>query len=50
VLEALGYDPVHVDVLLDRSGLDPASLNAGLLELELTEIVDRLADGRYQRR
>jgi DNA processing protein len=50
VLEALGYDPVHVDVLQARSGLDLATLNASLLELELIEIIARMSDGRYQRR
>jgi DNA processing protein len=50
VLKALGYDPVHLDVLQARSGLDLATLNASLLELELTEIIARTSDGRYQRR
>jgi DNA processing protein len=50
VLEALGYDPVHLDVLQERSGLDLGLLNASLLELELAEIIVRMADGRFQRR
>ncbi|SHH43528.1 DNA-processing protein DprA [Pollutimonas bauzanensis] len=50
VLEALGYDPVHLDTLHERSQLDLATLTTRLLELELQEIVVRLDDGRYQRR
>lgn len=50
VLEALGYDPVHLDTLQERSCLDVATLTACLLELELQETVARLDDGRFQRR
>ncbi len=50
VLEALGYDPVPLDTLHQRSQLDVPQLTARLLELELREIVVRLDDGRFQRR
>lgn len=50
VLDALGYDPVHPDRLLERTGLDMARLTAALLHLELTEIAYRQPDGCYQRR
>lgn len=50
VLDALGYDPVHVDTVLARSGLDSATVGARLVELELTGVVTRLEGGRYQRR
>ncbi|RTZ45855.1 DNA-protecting protein DprA [Candidimonas sp. SYP-B2681] len=50
VLEALGYDPVPLDTLQQRSQLDVPQLTARLLELELQEIVVRLEDGRFQRR
>ncbi len=50
VLEALGYDPVHLDTLQERSRLDMPALTASLLELELQEIVVRLDDGCFQRR
>lgn len=50
VLEALGYDPVHLDTLQERSGLDVATLTARLLDFELQEVVARLDDGRFQRR
>lgn len=50
VLTALGYDPLHLDALQSRTGLDPGTLNSQLLELELSEIVARLDDGRFQRR
>jgi DNA processing protein len=50
VLEALGYDPVHLDTLQQRTRLDPGELNGQLLELELDEFIFRLDDGRFQRR
>ncbi len=50
VLAALGYDPLHLDTLQSRTGLDPGTLNSQLLELELNETIVRLDDGRFQRR
>lgn len=49
VLQALGYDPVHPDTLLQRTSMDMARLTAALLQLELADIVTRLSDGCYQR-
>ena len=49
VLQALGFDPVDADILIERSGLDAASLNAQLLTLELDGLLERLPGGRYQR-
>lgn len=49
VLAALGYDPVHPEVLLQRTGMDVARLTAALLQLELAKIAHRQADGCYQR-
>ncbi|HWK71748.1 MAG TPA: DNA-processing protein DprA [Burkholderiaceae bacterium] len=50
VLDALGHDPVHLDVLQQRTGLDLPTLNSRLLQLELSDRVVRQGDGRYQRR
>lgn len=50
VLEQLAYDPTPIDLLAQRSQLDIATLNAVLTQLELSDLVERLADGRYQRR
>lgn len=50
VLEALGYDPVHLDTLQERSRLDMPELTASLLELELQDMVVRLDGGCFQRR
>lgn len=50
VLQALGYDPVHPDILLQRTGLDMTRLMTTLLQLELAEIAYRHANGCYQRR
>jgi DNA processing protein len=46
----MGWDPVGVDTLVARHAGDSRSVAARLLELELAGRVDRLADGRYQRR
>lgn len=49
VLGALGFDPVGLDALLARTGLDAARLQAELLELELEGAVARLPGGLFQR-
>ncbi|MFA5598494.1 MAG: DNA-protecting protein DprA, partial [Pusillimonas sp.] len=48
VLQALGFDPVDVDTLLERTGLDIVQLNQHLTELELYGRIERLPDGRLQ--
>lgn len=50
LLDAMGYDPVHIDSLSDRTGYSTAQLQAQLLELELEDWVERLPGGLYQRR
>ncbi|HUH58666.1 MAG TPA: DNA-processing protein DprA [Candidimonas sp.] len=50
VLRALGYDPVSLDTLRQRTGENPGGVIARLLELELQDLVVRLDDGRFQRR
>lgn len=49
LLQALGHDPVGLDALLERTGLDTATLQARLLELELAGVVGRLPGGLFQR-
>lgn len=49
VLDALGYDPLHLDAIQARCGLDTADLQTQLVELELQGRIARLDDGRYQR-
>ncbi len=49
VLQALGYDPLGLDALVARTGLDAATLQARLLELELQGDVARLPGGLFQR-
>lgn len=49
VLQALGGDPVGLDALQARTGLDTATLQARLLELELAGRVARLPGGLFQR-
>ncbi len=49
LLQALGHDPVGLDMLLARTGMDAATLQAKLLELELMGLVGRLPGGLFQR-
>lgn len=48
-LRALAHDPLALDELMDRTGMDAAGLQARLLELELDGRVERLPGGLYQR-
>ncbi len=45
----LGFEPVSIDDLAVRSGLDPGKLAALLLDLELAGRLERLPGGRIQR-
>lgn len=49
VLEAMGFDPVSLDALQARTGLDTATLQVKLLELELDALIARLPGGLFQR-
>jgi DNA processing protein len=49
LLAAMGFDPVSVDTLVQRSGLTTDSLYAMLLDMELEGRVSRLPGGRFQR-
>ncbi|MBS0610980.1 MAG: DNA-protecting protein DprA [Proteobacteria bacterium] len=49
VLDALGFDPLGLDALVARTGLDAATLQVRLLELELEGQVARLPGGLFQR-
>ncbi|MDA8455082.1 DNA-processing protein DprA [Acidovorax sp. GBBC 3334] len=49
LLSALGFDPVGLDALVARTGLDAARLQVALFELEMDGHVARLPGGRFQR-
>lgn len=49
LLDLMGYAPVSVDQLVDRSGLTPEQLSSMLLALELEDYVLSSAGGRYTR-
>lgn len=49
LFEALGYDPISLDSLIDRTGIPAAQLQVKLLELELLGEVARLPGGLFQR-
>lgn len=49
LLEALGHDPVSVDVVVDRSGLTPEAVSSMLLLLELQGVVESVPGGLFTR-
>jgi DNA processing protein len=49
LLTVLGHDPVDIDALAQRAGLDAAGVIARLLTLELGGLVERLPGGLFQR-
>lgn len=49
LLEAMGYDPIHPDILAQQTNTTAADVYAQLLEYELDGIVAALPGGRYQR-
>jgi len=49
LLSAIGFDPVTIEVLAQRTGWAIPALQAGLLNLELTGEVARLPGGFFQR-
>lgn len=49
VLTAMGFDPVHLDLLQARTGWTTQQLQVRLMELELQQLVARLPGGLFQR-
>jgi DNA processing protein len=49
LLQALGYEPTPLDLLVHRTGLSPAELSVALLDLELAGTVQRLPGQIFQR-
>ncbi len=49
LLQAIGHDPIDLDTLAQRTGLAPGLLSGRLLELELTQDIERLPGNCYQR-
>lgn len=49
LLNKIGYDPVHLDVLVERTSLDMAELSAQLFNLELQGLLAYLPGGMVQR-
>jgi DNA processing protein len=49
LLDALGFDPVGLDALQARCGLDAAQMQAELMGLEINGLVARLPGGLFQR-
>ena len=49
LLEMLGFDPISMDALIERSGLTPEEVSSMLLVLELRGYVAAIGGGRYCR-
>ncbi|MDH5631378.1 MAG: DNA-processing protein DprA [Gammaproteobacteria bacterium] len=49
LLIALGYEPVSVDALVERTGLTSDVISSMLLQLELQQLVSQTSGGRYMR-
>lgn len=49
LLQQLGFDPVGIDGLIERTGMTSDALSAALLMLELEGKIASLPGGRYQR-
>ncbi|HFA6627468.1 TPA: DNA-protecting protein DprA [Neisseria gonorrhoeae] len=49
ILDKMGFDPIHPDVLAGQLAMPAADLYAALLELELDGSVAAMPGGRYQR-
>jgi DNA processing protein len=50
VLDAMGFDPIAIDQLVERTQLSVPALSSTLLRLELDGFVDSLNGARYQRK
>ena len=50
LVDSMGFDPVSIDQLVERSGLTTEQLSSMLLILELDGRVDSLPGGRFQQR
>ncbi|MCD6025861.1 MAG: dprA [Solimicrobium sp.] len=49
LLTDMGYDPIHPDVLAERSNIDSGELSAKLLMLELDGLIEIVPGGLYRR-
>jgi DNA processing protein len=49
LLDSLGYDPLPIDILVERCGLTAEAVSSMLLVLELQGLITALPGGRYFR-
>ena len=49
LLQAMGYEPVRIDTLVERLGLTPETVSSMLLLLELRGLIEQLPSGTYSR-
>ena len=50
LLAAIGYDPVNMDKLISRTGMEINQLSAVLSQLELEKLIEVLPGGLYVRK
>jgi len=50
ILNAMGYDPIAIDQLVERTQYSVPALSSTLLRLELDGYIDSLNGARYQRK
>ncbi len=50
LIDALGFDPVTLDSLLSRTGMEIDELSVNLSQLELKGLIDSLPGGRFSRK
>ncbi|GBE46083.1 hypothetical protein BMS3Bbin11_01178 [bacterium BMS3Bbin11] len=50
LMDALGFDPVTLDSLLSRTGMEIDELSVNLSQLELKGLIDSLPGGRFSRK
>jgi DNA processing protein len=48
-LEQIGIEPVHIDLVIEKTGLSSQEVSISLLTLELEGIITQVAGKRYQR-
>jgi len=49
LLDHMGYDPVTVDTLIERSGLTPDTVSSMLLHMELAGLISGCPGGKFQK-
>lgn len=49
VLESISFEPIYLDLIVEKTGLSSGEVSSSLVQLELLELVTQLPGMRYQR-